>query len=61
LGQPDILQSGFLASGAFLGGLVGAKLSLSVKERNLKILISIVLVITAVKLFFDSLTNGSLS
>jgi len=39
---------------------VGAKLSLSVKERNLKILISIVLVITAVKLFFDSLTSGSL-
>ena len=61
LGHPDFLQSGFLAIGAFFGGLVGAKLSLSVKERNLKILISIVLVITAVKLFFDSLTNGSLS
>ena len=60
LGHPDFLQSGFLAIGAFFGGLVGAKLSLSVKERNLKILISIVLVITAVKLFFDSLTSGSL-
>jgi hypothetical protein len=31
-----------------------------VKERNLKILVSIVLLIAAVKLFFDSLTNGFL-
>ena len=61
LGHPDFLQSGFLAIGSFFGGLVGAKLSLSVKERNLKILISVVLLITAVKLFFDSLTNGSFS
>jgi len=38
LGHPDFIQSGFLAIGAFFGGLVGAKLSLSVKERNLKIL-----------------------
>ena len=61
LGHPDFLQSGFLAIGSFFGGLVGAKLSLSVKERNLKILISIVLLITALKLFFDSFTNGSFS
>ena len=60
LGHPDFLQSGFLAVGSFFGGLVGAKLSLSVKERNLKILISVVLGITAVKLFFDSFTNGFL-
>jgi len=59
LGHPDFLQSGFLAIGSFFGGLVGAKLSLSVKERNLKILISAVLLITAVKLFFDSLTGDS--
>jgi len=61
LGHPDFLQSGFLAIGSFFGGLVGAKLSLSVKERNLKILISIVLLITALKLFFDSFTSGSFS
>ena len=61
LGHPDFLQSGFLAIGSFFGGLVGAKLSLNVKERNLKILISVVLLITAVKLFFDSLSNGSFS
>jgi uncharacterized membrane protein YfcA len=59
LGHPDFLQSGFLAIGSFFGGLVGAKLSLSVKERNLKILISVVLLLAAGKLIFDSLNNGS--
>ena len=59
LGHPDFLQSGFLAIGSFFGGLVGAKLSLSVKERNLKILISIVLLIASTKLIFDSLTSDS--
>ncbi|HII04572.1 MAG TPA: sulfite exporter TauE/SafE family protein [Nitrosopumilus sp.] len=61
LGHPDFIQSGFLAIGSFFGGLVGAKLSLSVKERNLKILISVVLLITSGKLFFDSFTNGYFS
>ena len=61
LGHPDFLQSGFLAIGSFFGGLVGAKLSLSVKERNLKILICIVLLIASAKLIFDSLTSGSFS
>ena len=59
LGHPDFLQSGFLAIGSFFGGLVGAKLSLSVKEQNLKILISIVLLIASAKLIFDSLSSGS--
>jgi len=58
LGHPDFLQAGFLAIGSFFGGLVGAKLSLSVKERNLKILVSVVILIAAGKLFFDSLTNN---
>jgi uncharacterized membrane protein YfcA len=61
LGHPDFLQSGFLAIGSFFGGLVGAKLSINVKERNLKILISIVLLIAAVKLIFDSLLGSSFS
>nr|AAK96106.1 permease [uncultured crenarchaeote 74A4] len=61
LGHPDFLQSGFLAIGSFFGGLVGAKLSLSVKERNLKILISVVLLLAAGKLIFDSLNDGSFS
>ena len=61
LGHPDFLQSGFLAIGSFFGGLVGAKLSLNVKEQNLKILISIVLLIAAIKLIFDSLLGSSFS
>jgi uncharacterized membrane protein YfcA len=61
LGHPDFLQAGFLAIGSFFGGLVGAKLSLSVKERNLKILVSVVILIASGKLFFDSLTNNLFS
>ncbi len=60
LGHPDFLQAGFLAIGAFFGGLVGAKLSLDVKERYLQILVSIVILIAAAKLFFDSLSANSI-
>ena len=60
LGHPDFLQAGFLAIGSFIGGLVGAKLSITIKERYLQILISVVLVIAAVKLFFDSLSGSTL-
>ena len=38
LGHPDFLQGGLLAIGSFIGGLVGAKLSLGIKERSLQIL-----------------------
>ena len=54
LGHPDFLQAGFLAIGSFIGGLVGARLSIQIKERNLQILVSVVLLIAAAKLFFDS-------
>ena len=54
LGHPDFLQAGFLAIGSFIGGLVGARLSIQIKERNLQILVSVVLLIAASKLFFDS-------
>ena len=54
LGHPDFLQAGFLAIGSFVGGLVGARLSIDIKERYLQILVSVVIVIAAVKLFFDS-------
>jgi len=55
LGHPDFYQALLLASGAFAGGLVGARLSLEIKERGLKILISIVMIAVAVKMFIDSL------
>jgi len=55
LGHPDFYQALLLATGAFVGGLVGARLSLEIKENSLKILISIVMIAVAVKLFIDSL------
>jgi len=55
LGHPDFYQALLLAIGAFVGGLVGARLSLEIKENSMKILISIVMIGAAVKLFIDSL------
>ena len=57
LGHPDFTQAGFLAIGSFVGGLVGARLSLEIKERYLQILVSAVILITSAKLFFDSLSE----
>ncbi len=54
LGHPDFIQAGFLAIGSFFGGLVGARLSLDVKERYLQIIVTIVILIAAGKLFLDS-------
>ena len=54
LGHPDFLQAGFLAIGSFIGGLVGARLSIDIKDRYLQILVSVVILIVATKLFFDS-------
>jgi uncharacterized membrane protein YfcA len=55
LGHPDFYQALFLSIGAFAGGLVGSKLSLQVEEKKLRILVTVVLVITAIKLFVDSM------
>lgn len=54
LGHPDYYQAALLAAGAFFGGLLGARLSLDIKEKSLKILVSIVIVAAAVKLVIDS-------
>jgi hypothetical protein len=58
LGHPDFTQAGFLAIGSFVGGLVGARLSLDVKERYLQILVSTVILIASAKLFFDSIYDN---
>jgi uncharacterized membrane protein YfcA len=60
LGHPDFTQAGFLAIGSFIGGLVGARLSLDIKERYLQILVSVVILIAATKLFFDSISDSSM-
>ncbi len=54
LGHPDLLQAGFLAIGSFFGGLLGARLSIDIKERYLQVLTSVVILIAAAKLFLDS-------
>lgn len=60
LGHPDFLQAGLLAIGSFFGGLVGARLSIDIKERYLQILVSVMILIAAAKLFFDSLSGNVL-
>ena len=58
LGHPDFLQAGLLAIGSFIGGLIGARLSIDIKERYLQILVSVVILIAAGKLFFDSMFDN---
>ena len=55
LGHPDFTQAAMLSIGAFAGGILGARLSLEIKETKLKILVTIVLMAAAVKLVIDSL------
>lgn len=59
LGHPDFIQAGFLALGSFAGGLVGARLSIDIKERYLQIIVSVVILVAAGKLFLDSITGNS--
>ncbi len=58
LGHPDYFQALLLAVGAFGGGLIGARLSLEIKEKGLQILVSIVIIAAAIKLFIDSIENS---
>ena len=58
LGHPDFVQAGLLAVGSFFGGLLGARISLRVRERYLQILVSVVLLIVAGKLFLDSFSEN---
>lgn len=58
LGHPDFMQAGLLALGAFVGGLVGARLSLDIRERYLQFLVSSIIILTAIKLFVDSVSES---
>src|SRR5947209_2567928 len=55
LGHPDYYQAALLSAGAFAGGILGSRLSLRVEEGRLRILVTIVLIVTAIKLFIDAL------
>ena len=59
LGHPDFLQAGLLAAGSFMGGLFGARLSVEIKERSLQILVSVIILGAAIKLFFDSASENA--
>jgi hypothetical protein len=60
LGHPDFLQAGLLAAGAFVGGIIGARISLDIKETSLQILVCTIIIIAAIKLFFDSISGNML-
>jgi uncharacterized membrane protein YfcA len=55
LGHSDFDYALLLSIGAFAGGLVGARLSLELKENSIRIMISVVMVAVAVKLFLDGM------
>lgn len=59
LGHPNYYEAGFLSIGAFIGGMVGSKLSTRVDERNLRIFVTIILAITAINLIIDALEHLS--
>ena len=58
LGHSDFLIAGLLALGSFMGGLAGARLSVDIKERFLQITVSVVIIVAAIKMFIDSLSNS---
>ncbi len=53
LGHSDFDYAFLLAVGAFVGGLVGARLSVELKENSIRFLICAVIVAAAIKLFID--------
>jgi len=57
LGHAEFYQALLLSAGSFAGGLIGAKLSLNMKERGLRIVASVVILAVAVKLFWDSVAG----
>ena len=57
LGHADFSYALLLAIGAFGGGLVGAKLSVDLKENSIRILICIAMLAAAVKLFLDAIES----
>jgi uncharacterized membrane protein YfcA len=55
LGHADFEYALLLSVGAFAGGLLGARLSLEIKENRLRLLIIAVILIAAIKLILDSM------
>ena len=53
--RSDFEYAVFLAIGAFVGGLIGARLSLEIKENKLRLIIIAVILAAAAKLILDAL------
>jgi uncharacterized membrane protein YfcA len=54
LGHSEFYQALLLAVGAFAGGMIGARLSVDIKEKYLQIIASVAIISAAIKLFIDS-------
>lgn len=54
LGHSDFDYALLLSIGAFAGGFLGARLSLEIKENRLRIIIILVIIVAAIKLFLDA-------
>jgi hypothetical protein len=54
LGHANFEYAALLSIGAFAGGLVGARLSLEIKENKIRLLIMVAILAAAVKLFLDA-------
>jgi hypothetical protein len=57
LGHADFSYALLLGIGAFGGGLVGAKLSIDLKENSIRILICAAMLAAAIKLFIDAIES----
>ncbi|HSA98982.1 MAG TPA: sulfite exporter TauE/SafE family protein [Candidatus Nitrosotenuis sp.] len=57
LGHADFSYALLLGVGAFGGGLVGARLSVDLKENSIKIMICVAMLAAATKLFLDALES----
>ncbi|MFM7796681.1 MAG: sulfite exporter TauE/SafE family protein, partial [Candidatus Nitrosotenuis sp.] len=54
LGHANYEYAFLMSIGSIMGGLVGARLSVEIKETRLRLLIIIVILIAAIKLFLDA-------
>ena len=54
LGNPDVFFGAPLMAGVFVGGLLGAKLSMHMKEKWLRVLASTVILAVSAKMFYDA-------
>ena len=55
LGHPDYILALILIVGTFIGAQIGARISLLIREKLLRVMVSIALIIIAIKLVIDSL------